>query len=154
MTRTSIFIIGLAAALTFPTAASAACGTMQGSYAVTCEQGVTVYRHNALSGIPAPLSQAEAIVEAEEIRAKTARSQLAAQERANLRATEAERRQLALDEYNSRVYNTNVRRQGFPIGVVGGGFGFGSNVGFGAGVNGRRSGQGVRSRSRFVNRGY
>jgi len=78
MSRKTIFIAALAAAITFPAAASASCGTLQGSYAVTCEQGVQVYRHQALSSIPRGLSQAQAQLEAEKIRAKTAQRSIAA----------------------------------------------------------------------------
>ena len=73
MSRNKIFIASLIAGFAFPAAASASCGTTQGSFSVTCEQGVQVYRHNALSGVPAPISQAQASLEAEQIRARTAR---------------------------------------------------------------------------------
>jgi len=72
MTRKTIFIAALAAAMALPAAASANCGTLQGSFAVTCEQGVQVYRHQALSSIPRGISQAQAQLEGEKIRAKTA----------------------------------------------------------------------------------
>jgi hypothetical protein len=63
MTRSIIFILGLSVAAAFPAAASANCGSVAGPYSVTCEQGVQVYRHNALSGIPHRLTQAEAAVQ-------------------------------------------------------------------------------------------
>lgn len=115
MTRTSIFILGLAAAISFPTAAAAQCGTTQGSFAVTCERGVQVYRHNALSGIPAPLSHAEAHLQSAQIRAETARLRIAAQERANQRNAELRERELATEDYRARVYNRNSRRTSYGI---------------------------------------
>lgn len=125
MTRTSLFILGLAVATAFPTAATANCGTTQGSFAVTCERGVQVYRHQALSGIPAPMSQAEAMLEAEEIRAKTARQQIAAQSRAAARAADLRERELAIEDYRARVYDRNTRRRSYFVTDYGyNGFGF------------------------------
>ena len=57
MTRRLTFIFSLGAALAFPAIASANCGTIQGSFSVTCEQGVQVFRHNALSGVPRGISR-------------------------------------------------------------------------------------------------
>jgi hypothetical protein len=117
MTRTSLFIAALTLAITVPATASAHCGTTQGSFAVTCEQGVKVYRHNAMSGIPAPISQSEAYLRAEQIRAKTARAQIQAQSRANARAAELRERELAIEDYRARVFDRTARRTSFPIGA-------------------------------------
>ena len=87
MTRRLTFIFSLGAALAFPAIASANCGTIEGSFSVTCEQGVQVFRHNALSGVPRGISQAEASVRSAEIRANTDRLRIESQERADLRAT-------------------------------------------------------------------
>ena len=116
MTRTSIFIIGLSAALSFPTVAAANCGTMQGSYALSCEQGVKVYRHQALSGVPRSITQAEATVQAEKIRAKTAEKRLASEERASLRDADLRTRELNLEDYRARIYNRNTRRLSSNVG--------------------------------------
>ena len=129
MTRTSIFILGLAAATAFPTAAAASCGTMQGSFAVTCERGVQVYRHQALSGIPAPMSHAEANLKAEQIRAKTARKRIAAQSRADARTADLRDRELAIKDYRARVYDRNSRRSAYIVGGYGNrGYGFAQPV--------------------------
>lgn len=50
LTSLSVAIIGAAFAL--PTTAFAACGQINGSFAVTCESGVKVYRHQAKSSVP------------------------------------------------------------------------------------------------------
>lgn len=110
MTRRLTFIIGLGAALAFPAIASAGCGTTQGSFSVTCEQGVQVYRHNALSGIPRGISQAEASVETAKIRAKTDRLRIESQERATQRAAKLREREIVQDEFRSRIVNQNIRR--------------------------------------------
>jgi len=133
MSRKTIFIAALAAAITFPAAASASCGTLQGSYAVTCEQGVQVYRHQALSSIPRGLSQAQAQLEAEKIRAKTAQRSIAAQERADIRAINLQRRELALEDYRSRIFD-NALRNNRRFGVRSSGLGFGSGFGSGIGL--------------------
>lgn len=109
MTRKTVFIAALAAAIALPAAASANCGTVQGSFAVTCERGVQVYRHQALSSFPRGLSQAQAQIEAEKIRAKTAQRSIAAQERADIRASNLQRRELALESYRARIFDRALR---------------------------------------------
>jgi len=134
MTRKTIFIAALVAAFALPAAASANCGTIQGSYAVTCEQGVQVFRHQALSSIPRGLSQAQAQIEAEKIRAKTAQRSIAAQERADIRANNLQRRELALEDYRTRIFDANLRnRRSFGL-RNNSGFGFGSGFGTGIGL--------------------
>ncbi len=133
MTRTSIFIIGLGAALSFPGVASATCGTMQGSYAVTCERGVQVYRHQALSGIPAPITQAEASIQAAQIRAETAEKRLAFEERASKRDADLRDRELGIEDYRARVYNQKLNRtsrynNSYGNRSFGGGYGSGYNT--------------------------
>jgi len=125
MTRTSIFILGLAAAISLPTAASANCGTMQGSFIVTCEKGVQVYRHNSLSGMPAPMTRAQAIVKAEQLRAKTAQQQISAQSRNDARIANLRERELAIQDYRARVYDRNTRGRSYYVTSFGNrGFGF------------------------------
>lgn len=129
MTRTSLFLAAVTLAIAVPATASAHCGSTQGSFAVTCEQGVKVYRHNALSGIPAPLSQGEAFVQAEQIRAQTARAQIQAQARRDARSAELRQRELDIENYRARIYDRNIRRTSFPIGsYYNRGFQFGQPV--------------------------
>ena len=130
MTRISLLLASLTLAAALPATASAHCGTMQGSFIVTCEQGVKVYRHNALSGIPAPISQGQARVKAEQIRARTARAQIQAQSRAAARAADLRERELAIEDYRARVFDRNSRRTSFPVGSFGynRGFQFGQPV--------------------------
>lgn len=125
MTRTFIFSLGLAAAIAFPAAASAQCGTLQGSFIKTCEQGVQVYRHNSLSGIPAPMTQAEATVKAEEIRAKTARQRIAAQSRSDARSADLRARELSILDFEARSNNQALRRSPFAFSNPGYGYGYG-----------------------------
>lgn len=113
MTRTSIFIIGLGAALSIPGVASANCGTMQGSYAVTCERGVQVYRHQALSGVPAPITQAEAYLESAKLRADTAEKRIAAEDRASKRDADLRNRELGIEDYRARIYDRNSSRRSY-----------------------------------------
>jgi len=117
MTRISIFIAALTLSVAIPATAAAHCGTTQGSFAVTCEQGVKVYRHNAPSGIPAPISQGEAYLKAEKIRARTAQARLDAQARANAREADLRERELAIEDYRTRVFDRTARRTSFPIGA-------------------------------------
>jgi len=134
MTRKTIFIAALAAAIALPAAASANCGTIQGSFAVTCEQGVQVYRHQALSSIPRGLSQAQAQLQAEQIRAQTAQRAISAQERADIRANNLQRRELALEDYRTRIFDNALRRRSS--------FGLRSR-GFNNGIGGFNSGIGL-----------
>ena len=125
MTRTSTFILGIAAAIAFPTAAAAQCGSLQGSFMVTCEQGVQVYRHQALSGIPAPMSHAQASLKSEQIRAKTARQRIAAESRSDARNADLREREIAIQDYRARVYNSRSRRNTYYVSSYGNrGFGF------------------------------
>ncbi len=128
MTRMKIFAATFAAAIALPAAASAQCGTMQGSFAVTCERGVQVYRHQALSSIPRGLSQAQAQIEVAKINQQTAQRQIAAQERASLRANALQRRELAIEDYRARIFDRALRNRSF--GFTRSRFG-GFNSGFG-----------------------
>jgi len=56
--KRSFIILSLIGTLAIPATAMANCNTTSGSYAVSCEKGVQVYRHQALSPIPA-ISQAD-----------------------------------------------------------------------------------------------
>lgn len=140
MTRTSIFILGLAAATAFPAAASAQCGTLQGSFMVTCERGVQVYRHNSLSGIPAPMTQAEATVKAEEIRAKTARQRIAAQSRSEARSADLRAREIAILDFQARSENQALRRSPFAFSTPVYGYGYGVQTTRGVRSNTRQRG--------------
>ena len=141
MTRTTRFIAILAASLALPAAASAHCGTTQGSFAVTCENGVQVYRHNAPSAIPQGLSVAQAQLEAAKLRAKTAQSQINANARAQSRKADQKDRALAIEDYRARIYDRNTR--GRNIGYAGGyglpGYGFARPIviNSGSGINNR-----------------
>lgn len=138
MTRTLIFVLGLGAAIAFPATASASCGTTQGSFAVTCEQGVQVYRHNALSGIPQGLTPAQASLKSAQLRAKTDRLRIAAQERNSQRASIIRERELEQERYRNRILNSNFRRR--------------SVVGYGTyGSRGSFFGRPVRIRSGSLN---
>lgn len=124
MIRTKIFVAALSAAVIFPAAASAHCGTMQGSFAVTCEKGVQVYRHQALSSLPQGLSDAQTRLEVAKIRAKTQRAQVASTGRIAAANANLRRRELAVQDYRARVYDRSTRRRSSYAGY-GGGFGFG-----------------------------
>jgi hypothetical protein len=151
MIRKTIFIAALTAAIALPTTASAHCSTMQGSFAVTCEKGVQVYRHQALSSIPRGLSAADVSLKTEAIRAKTARAQIAAQSRAQAANVKLRQRELAIADYNARVNDRNTRRRSSFSGF-GGGFGYRgfNDIGFSNAVGspfGGRSRGGNRGRS-------
>jgi hypothetical protein len=122
--RAKIFIAALTAAVVFPAAASAHCGSSQGSYAVTCERGVQVFRHQAPSSLPQGLSPQQAQLEAEKIRAKTQRAQIASNGRIAAANADLRQRELAIQDYRARVYDRNTRRRSSFAGF-GGGFGFG-----------------------------
>jgi len=126
MSRTTLFIASLTAAMAMPALASAHCGTKQGSFIVTCEKGVKVYRHDALSSIPQGPSIAEARLEAAKERQKTARLRISAA--ANSQAASNKLRQRALDikEYRARVYDRNTRRRSYSYG----GYGYGGGLSF------------------------
>jgi hypothetical protein len=73
-------ISAVIAATAMPMSASANCAKMSGSFLVTCEKGVQVYRHNSMSLRTVGLSDKYAAqVETAEIRAKSQRDRLAAQ---------------------------------------------------------------------------
>ncbi|GGX71247.1 hypothetical protein GCM10011309_21760 [Litorimonas cladophorae] len=120
-TRTSLFIASLAATLAFPAIASAQCGTTQGSFVVTCEQGVQVYRHNALSSIPRGLSQAQVQLKAEKMRQRTEMARIAAKERNQARQDALRQRELDIEDYRVRVEARNLRSRAY---VYGNGFGY------------------------------
>jgi len=122
MSRTSILIVSLTAAMTFPAVASAHCGTTQGSFAVTCEQGVKVYRHNAPSALPRGLSAAQASLEAEKLRQSTAQSRIEAQARSQAAMNALRQRELDIKEYRARISARNARRSGYVYGVGYGGY--------------------------------
>lgn len=155
MTRRLTFIFSLGAALAFPAIASANCGTIQGSFSVTCEQGVQVFRHNALSGVPRGISQAEATVRSAEIRANTDRLRIESQERADRRDQNLREQELTQDDIRTRIFDRNTRRFNNR-------FSFGNNRGFGGGfgggfinggdfINNRGFGGGFGNGSGFVN---
>lgn len=162
MTRAKIFIAALSVAIALPTAASAHCGTTQGSFAVTCEKGVQVYRHQALSPFPRGLSRADAQLEVEKMRQETAQMGIAANARAQAANAKLREREIAIQDYRARVYDRNTRGQSYVS--YGGGYGYGSGFAgnFGsssqlarpAGFNENRANRrnSLRSRSRFNTR--
>lgn len=120
-TRISTFIASLTIALALPAVAAAQCGTLQGSFVVTCEQGVQVYRHNAPSAIPRGLSQAQVQLKAEKLRQRTEVARIAATERAQAQRNALRQRELDIQSYRARVDASNLRNRGV---VYGNGFGF------------------------------
>lgn len=109
MTRTTIFIAALTAAVALPSAAAAHCSSQQGSFTVTCEQGVTVFRHRALSSIPQGLSAADARIEIEKLRQETAQAKIDVDARAHARNAKLRERELAIADYSARA---NARYSG------------------------------------------
>ena len=138
MTRTLIFMFCLATAVAFPAVASANCGTVQGSFSVTCEQGVQVFRHNAPSGIPRGLTPAEASLQAAQLRARNDRLRIESQERANQRDQRLRERELLQDEFRTEIFNRNARRFNNSSFGIGRGFRNGFGGGFRGGFNGSR----------------
>ena len=127
MTRTIVFIASLAAAIVLPTSAAAHCSVQQGSFTVTCEQGVTVFRHQALSSIPQGISAADAGIEIEKLRQKTAQSKINAKARAQARNAKLRERELAIADYSARVQDRISRRRNIyylPYGNGYNGYGF------------------------------
>lgn len=120
--RAAVFVASLAAVIAFPAAASAYCGTTQGSFAVTCEQGVKVYRHNSLSAQPRGLTAAQAKIKAETIRQKTERSRLAAMQRSEARANALRQRELDIEDYRIRAEDRNFRNRSVVYGGRYGGY--------------------------------
>ena len=122
--RAKIFIAALTAAVVFPAAASAHCAAVEGSFAVTCESGVQVFRHQAPSSLPQGLSPQQAQLRAEQIRAKTQRAQIASNGRIAAANAKLRQRELAIQDYRARIYDRNTRGRSSFAGF-GGGFGFG-----------------------------
>jgi len=111
--KRSFVILSLLGSLALPTSALAQCDTMVGSYAVTCEKGVQVYRHQALSPLPA-VSQVEITRRkalAQQDRRIGISQQLQAQQVAIAnRAQRAQERDLILTRRGFNRRGTNSRR--------------------------------------------
>lgn len=120
--RAVVFVASLTAIAAIPATASAHCGTTQGSFAVTCEQGVKVYRHNSLSARPRGLTPTQARIEAETIRQKTERSRLAAMQRSEARANALRQRELDIEDYRVRAEDRNFRNRSVVYGGRYGGY--------------------------------
>lgn len=156
MTRATIFTAVLTATIALPAAASAHCSSIEGSFAVTCEQGVQVFRHQALSSFPRGLSKAETQLEIEKLRRETALENIAANERAQAVNAQLRDRELAIQDYQARVYDRNTRGRSYVS--YGGGYGYGYGSGYQVagplGLNGNRAnrGNGFSDRSNLGNR--
>lgn len=104
MTSLSLKIIAalsLLLAFALPTQAQAHCASMNGSYVVTCEKGVKVYRHQAKSALPRSL--------ASNTQAST-KSSAQAERRAAV-AQQLEARRISIAENRQRAEATNFARQ-------------------------------------------
>lgn len=104
MTRLSLKLIAamsLLLAFTLPTQAQAHCASMSGSYVVTCEKGVKVYRHQAKSTLPRSLSS--------NTQAST-QSSAQAERRAAV-AQQLEARRISIAERRQKAEATNFARQ-------------------------------------------
>lgn len=125
--KRSFVILSLLGSLALPTSALAQCDTMVGSYAVTCEKGVQVYRHQALSPLPA-VSQVEI----------TRRKALAQQDRRIGISQQLQARQVAIAERAQRAQANDLiyTRRGFNR----------------RGINSRRVL--ITNRGRGISRGY
>ncbi len=111
MTRTTIFIASLIAALAFPAIASASCGTSEGSFTVTCEKGVKVFRHNSLSARPRGLSASRLKAKAIEARQDADKARLESKDRYNLRKLALQERALDIKERQLEVSQRSTRRR-------------------------------------------
>lgn len=111
MTRIFIFLTTVVAAAAMPSLALAHCGTTSGSFSVSCEKGVIVYRHNSYSTIPRGLSAAQAKLEVAKIKQKATREKLAAQSRAKAAELALREREIELNEARAAAQNrSNGRR--------------------------------------------
>ncbi len=118
-TNVTLFLTSLAVTLAVPAVAAAHCGSTQGSFAVSCEQGIQVYRHNAPSSRPRGLSQAQVQLKSEKIRQETELARIAANERAQAQSNALRQRELDIEDYRARVDARDLRGRSF-----GGGYGY------------------------------
>lgn len=104
MTRLSLKIIAamsLLFAFALPAQAQAHCSSVSGSYVVTCENGVKVYRHQTKSALPRSLSSQN-----------QANPQQSAQaERRAAIAQQLEARRISIAERRQKAEATNLMRQ-------------------------------------------
>lgn len=111
MTRLSLKIIAamsLLFAFALPAQAQAHCAAMNGSYVVTCEKGVKVYRHQTKSALPRSLSSnAQA---SPQLSAQAERRAAVAQQLEARRISIAERRQKADATHQMRQRQATSRR--------------------------------------------
>jgi len=99
------------ALLALPVTATAHCGSMQGSFSVTCEKGVKIYRHNAPSSVPAGPSKAQTHLEAAKLRQETAQRRIQAEQRAQAEQAELRRKEIENESYRNRIRQDNARRR-------------------------------------------
>lgn len=119
MIRATILTVAL---LAIPGVASAHCGGTQGSFAVTCETGVTVYRHKAPFMIPAGPTSAQTQLEIAKLRQQTALARIAADRQTQSENSDLRRQEIAQEEYRNRVYQARSARRNRGYGVGYGGY--------------------------------
>jgi hypothetical protein len=95
----SLSVALIAAAFTLPTQAFAGCGQMNGSFVVSCENGVKVYRHQAKSS--APVAASYGYVQP--------RYSASAERRADV-ALQLEARRVRIEERRQRAEETDLIR--------------------------------------------
>jgi len=123
MIRAGILTLAI---LALPGVASAHCGSTQGSFAVTCESGVKVFRHNAPSSLPAGPTSAQIQLEIAKLRQQTAQQRIAADRQGQAEQAELRRQEIENERYRNRIENARrlriARGYGFNNGFYGGGF--------------------------------
>ena len=89
------------AALALPNIASASCGQTKGSFNVSCESGVQIYRHNALKA-PSISPSLSARLDAQRDNNRVQREAIASRERIANQNAQLERRRIASDRFFQR----------------------------------------------------
>lgn len=99
----------IAGAFALPTQAFAGCGQMNGSFAVSCESGVKVYRHQAKSSVPVAVTYGYV----------QPRYSASAERRADV-ALQLEARRVRIEERRQRAEETDLIRtqRGFNRGFA------------------------------------
>lgn len=128
MIRVTLLALSL---LALPGVASATCGMTQGSFAVHCESGVKVYRHSAPSAIPVGPTAAQVQLNIAKMRHQAEQNRIIAQREAQAEQVELRERELALEDYRTRILDRDLRNQNRFFGVQPG---LQNGLGFGAGV--------------------
>ncbi|MEP1230895.1 MAG: hypothetical protein ABJG88_09490 [Litorimonas sp.] len=139
MMKKSVLIGVTLAAMALPNVAFAHCGGQtKGSFNVSCEAGVQVYRHQSLQ-LPRLSPNAQARVEVAKINRRTQQDAIASRERIAARNTAVNNRRAATDEFFRRSLveqPSNLSRLS--------GFNFNRNFNSGFGFAGRRNSFGLR----------